>query len=65
MGPGQTRVKSYDVSVESGQALGEDVRHAEEQRIPAAAKAAGREPGPYVAETFRVYVEEDYVVVDV
>jgi nitrite reductase/ring-hydroxylating ferredoxin subunit len=65
MGPGQTRVKSYDVSVESGQALGEDVRHAEEQRIPAAAKAAGGEPGPYVAETFRVYVEEDYVVVDV
>ena len=65
MGPGQTRVKSYDVTVERGQALGEDVRHAEEQRVPAAAREAGREPGPYVAETFRVYVEEDYVVVDV
>ena len=65
MGPGQTRVKSYDVSVERGQALDEDVRHAEEQGIPAAAVAAGREPGPYVAETFHVYVEEDYVVVDV
>jgi hypothetical protein len=37
----------------------------EEQSIPPAARAAGREPGPYVAETFRVYVEEDYVVVDV
>jgi hypothetical protein len=23
-----------------------------------------RVPGPYVAETFDVYVEEDYVVVD-
>jgi nitrite reductase/ring-hydroxylating ferredoxin subunit len=65
MGPGETRVKSYDVSVERGETLDEDVRRAEEQRIPAAARAAGREPGPYVAETFPVYVEEDYVVVDV
>jgi nitrite reductase/ring-hydroxylating ferredoxin subunit len=24
----------------------------------------GREPGPYVAETFPVYVEEEYVVLD-
>ena len=65
MGPGETRVKAYDVSVAPGHALGEDVRHAEEQPIAAAARAAGREPGPYVAETFSVYVEEDYVVVDV
>jgi hypothetical protein len=27
-------------------------------------KRHGREPGPYVAETFPVYVEEDYVVLD-
>jgi 3-phenylpropionate/trans-cinnamate dioxygenase ferredoxin subunit len=66
MGPGETRVRAYDVTVERGQALGEDVRHAEEQPIlSAAARASGREPGPYVAETFRVYVEEDYVVVEV
>ena len=66
MGPGETRVKAYEVSVHHGSELGEDVRIAEEQpRIPAAARAAGREPGPYVAETFSVYVEEDYVVVDV
>jgi nitrite reductase/ring-hydroxylating ferredoxin subunit len=65
MGPGETHVKSYDVTVERGDTL-EDARHAEEQpRISAAARAAGREPGPYVAETFSVYVEEDYVVVDV
>ena len=28
------------------------------------AHLAGREPGPYVAETFAVHVEEDYVVID-
>jgi nitrite reductase/ring-hydroxylating ferredoxin subunit len=53
MGPGETRVKAYDVAVERG------------SEIPPEAKAAGREPGPYVAETFPVTVEEDYVVVDV
>jgi nitrite reductase/ring-hydroxylating ferredoxin subunit len=46
MGPGEPRVKSYDVSVQPGVAL------------------AGRTPGPYVAETFPVHVEEDYVVID-
>ena len=66
MGPGESRVKSYEVTVASGAALGEDVRTADAQpAIPEAARAAGREPGPYVAETFQVYVEEDYVVVDV
>lgn len=39
MGPGEKRVKSYEVSVE-------------------------RVPGPYVAETFPVYVEEEYVILD-
>jgi nitrite reductase/ring-hydroxylating ferredoxin subunit len=53
MGPGETRVKAYDVAV------------ARRSEIPEEAQAAGREPGPYVAETFDVYVEEDYVVVDV
>jgi len=28
------------------------------------AELSGREPGPYVAETFPVHVEEDYVVID-
>jgi hypothetical protein len=40
MGPGETRVKSYAVTVE-------------------------RVPGPYVAETYPVHVEEDVVVVEV
>jgi hypothetical protein len=42
LGPGEPRVKAYDVSVEKGD----------------------RMPGPYVAETFDVFVEEDYVVLD-
>jgi nitrite reductase/ring-hydroxylating ferredoxin subunit len=67
MGPGETRVKSYDVTVAKGSTLDSEIGRAEEQQIPipAAARAAGREPGPYVAETFRVYLEEDYVVVEV
>jgi len=65
MGPGETCVRAYGVTVASGATLGEDVRVAEEQRMPAAARAAGREPGPYVAETFVVYVESDYVVIEV
>ena len=63
LGPGETRVKAYDVSVARGGTLDGDVRRAE---VPEGARAAGREPGPYVGETFPVYVdEEDYVVVDV
>jgi nitrite reductase/ring-hydroxylating ferredoxin subunit len=65
MGPGETRVKAYEVAVERGSALEEDARAADSAPVPPEAKAAGREPGPYVAETFSVYVEEDYVVVDV
>ena len=64
---GETRVKAYEVSVASGATLGDDVHQGQEQHlpIPAAARAAGREPGPYVAETFSVYVEDDYVIVEV
>jgi len=59
-------VKAYEVAVERGGRLGEDARPGDAPApVPAAARAAGREPGPYVAETFSVYVEEDYVVVDV
>ena len=52
LGPGEPRVKAYDVLVEKGDAIVEEGRR------------HGREPGPYVAETFPVYVEEDYVVLD-
>ena len=54
LGPGEPGVKAYDVSVQPGSELSEgDVPERE-----------GRQPGPYVAETFPVYVEEDYVVLD-
>jgi nitrite reductase/ring-hydroxylating ferredoxin subunit len=49
--PGDPHVRSYDVSVESGSTI-------------AAGLGQKGEPGPYVAETFPVYVEEDYVVLD-
>lgn len=54
LGPGEPPVRRYRVSVEDGGSLGEDakVRHPD------------RTPGPYVAETFPVQVEDDYVVVD-
>jgi len=51
--PVRTRVRQYPVSVESGSSL-EMVRN-----------QAGRVPGPYLAETFPVEVERDYVVVEV
>jgi nitrite reductase/ring-hydroxylating ferredoxin subunit len=66
MGPGETRVKAYDVSVERGSELGDAVRSAEgEPAVPPRDAPVGREPGPYVVETFTVYIDQDYVVVDV
>jgi nitrite reductase/ring-hydroxylating ferredoxin subunit len=59
LGPGEPRVKAYDVSVEHGNAL-EEPAPAESDPEP----KGGRMPGPYVAETFPVYVEEEYVVLD-
>ena len=47
--PEHDRIRAYDVSVEGGAQLLED----------------GRVAGPYVAETFPVAVEGDYVVVEV
>jgi 3-phenylpropionate/trans-cinnamate dioxygenase ferredoxin subunit len=46
--PGKDRVRTFDVEVEPGSRL----------------LACGREPGPYVAETLTVTVEDDYVVVE-
>lgn len=47
--PDRDRVRAYDVSVEAGTEL----------------VNGGRLEGPYVAETFQVSVENDYVVVEV
>ena len=51
--PARTRVRRFEVAVESGRAIEEGLA------------ALGGEPGPYVAETYPVRVEERYVVVDV
>jgi len=48
--PARTRVKPYDVVIESGRALQEE-------------GGDGRVPGPYVVETLTVVVDDDYVVV--
>jgi nitrite reductase/ring-hydroxylating ferredoxin subunit len=54
-GRGNLAVRSYEVDVLPGSELA-----AEES----AARPGGRVPGPYVAETVPVSVEQDYVVVD-
>jgi nitrite reductase/ring-hydroxylating ferredoxin subunit len=57
MGPGRGNmaVRRYDVSVLPGRELAAG---------DAPARAGGRVPGPYVAETVPVSVEQDYVVID-
>jgi nitrite reductase/ring-hydroxylating ferredoxin subunit len=52
--PAHNRVRSYPVSVAAGDMLAPEL--GEETR--------GRQPGLYVAETFPVSVEHDYVVVE-
>lgn len=52
MGPSSPGVKSYGVELAPGESLLE----------AATARPAQRVPGPYVAETFQVEVEDEYVV---
>lgn len=52
LGPGEASVRSYGVTVAPGGGIGADV------------KFPDRIPGPYVAETYDVQVEDDYVVID-
>jgi nitrite reductase/ring-hydroxylating ferredoxin subunit len=54
MGPDATRVRSYDVSVQPGGTVREELDEAVRERVP----------GPYIAETFPVTVEDDYVVLE-
>ena len=53
---------SYDVSVLPGGELA--ARGVEGEAAGGWARADGRIPGPYIAETMQVSVEQDYVVVD-
>ena len=50
--PVRDRVRAYAVSVESGGALAEPQDE------------SGRVDGPYVADTYRISLEDDYVVVE-
>lgn len=59
MGPGETRVKGYGVTVAQGRELDDAAKVA---AVSDVSPIAGRVPGPYVAETFLVYVEDDYLV---
>jgi 3-phenylpropionate/trans-cinnamate dioxygenase ferredoxin subunit len=54
--PARTRVRSYDVDVESGSALAESEE---------GTQGGGLQPGPYVADTFAVDVEDAYIVVHI
>ena len=70
LGPGNPRARQYQVSVTSGRALVDEHGAAGEAPRPPAvpgdspAIRAGLVPGPYVAETVPVSVEEEYVVID-
>jgi 3-phenylpropionate/trans-cinnamate dioxygenase ferredoxin subunit len=54
--PAHVLVRRYEVSVEAGAAL------VTAEQVPPGME--GLQPGPYVAQTFPVSVEEHYVVVD-
>lgn len=74
--PVKVRVRRYEVTVASGSELLAEVPDAEPGTTPAEIAAAGgvveteagmegMVKGPYVAETFPVTIEQDYVVVEV
>jgi nitrite reductase/ring-hydroxylating ferredoxin subunit len=64
MGPGRGNMAalSYDVTVLPGSELAG--RAADGEAAGGPPRADGRIPGPYIAETMPVSVEQDYVVVD-
>jgi 3-phenylpropionate/trans-cinnamate dioxygenase ferredoxin subunit len=56
--PARSRVRPYAVAIESGQSVSAAL-----DRTGDPASGSAGEPGPYVAETVSVAVEEDYVVI--
>ena len=63
LGPGEPPARTYEVSVEAG---GIDAAAADASQVATGTgpPTGGRRPGPFVAETFPVHVEDAYVVVD-
>jgi hypothetical protein len=79
MGAGQAGVRSYGVAVQAGGPLLAEIEAAQAAQAAQAGKAgkaggageaddageAQLRRGPYVAETFEVHVQDDYVVLEV
>jgi nitrite reductase/ring-hydroxylating ferredoxin subunit len=63
LGPGEPPARTYEVSVEAG---GADAAAGDAPPVATGAgpPTGGRRPGPFVAETFPVHVEDAFVVVD-
>jgi len=63
LGPGEPPARTYEVSVEAG---GADAAAGDAPPVATGTgpPTGGRRPGPFVAETFPVHVEDAYVVVD-
>jgi nitrite reductase/ring-hydroxylating ferredoxin subunit len=57
--PTKTRVRTYEAKIESGDTLGSDPDSSKELA------EAGLKRGPYIAETYEVSVEHQYVVIEV
>jgi nitrite reductase/ring-hydroxylating ferredoxin subunit len=57
--PTRTRVRTYEAKIESGDILGSDLDSSNELA------EAGLKRGPYIAETYEVSVEHQYVVIEV
>ncbi len=69
LGPGEAPVRTYSVSVEPAEETGTGTGTATASttavaQAPVTGAKGGRQPGPYVADTFPVHVEDSYVVVD-
>jgi 3-phenylpropionate/trans-cinnamate dioxygenase ferredoxin subunit len=63
--PQKLRVRAYEVHVEPGATLVAEADEPSEPRSSPEAPAPGKVKGPYVAETYPVTAEGEYVVVDV
>lgn len=64
LGPGEPPARTYEVSVEYDAAPGEPGTEPDPGSGTAPEAKAGRQPGPYVVDTFPVHVENAYVVVE-
>jgi nitrite reductase/ring-hydroxylating ferredoxin subunit len=62
--PVRTRVRTYPVAVEDGTAVASALEREDIGLAAPSTPVGARVEGPYVAETFPIVVEDDYLVVD-